>query len=132
MDLGDGCRGDRGRVEVLEDLVQWPAKVCFHDASDVAERLGWHMVAKQPELADELGREYPLARRQDLAELDVGRPEAFERFAEPVGQTGPGDLPAAESVGPALFDQAPHKDRPTEPDARDEHPPPRRDTAAAQ
>ena len=122
----------RGRVEMLEDLVQRPAKVCFHNASDVSERLGWHMVAEQPELADELGREDPLARRQDLAELDVGRPEAFERFAEAVGQPGPGDFPAAQFVRPALFDQAPHKDRPTEPDTGDEHPPPRRDTAAAQ
>ena len=109
---------------------QWPAEVRFHDGADIVEGLGWHMVAEQPELADELGREDTLARGQDLPKLDVGRPKALERLAEPVGQAGPGDLAAAQFVGPALFDQAPHEDCPAEPDARDEHPPSRRERGA--
>ena len=48
-------------------------------AAHVGERLRRDPVAQQLELADELGREDPLARGEDLAELDVGRPEASRR-----------------------------------------------------
>ena len=69
-------------VELGEDFVERAAEVALDAFADVGERLGRDPVAQQLELGDELGREDPLARGEDLAELDVGRPESLEGAVE--------------------------------------------------
>ena len=57
--------------------------------ADHREGLGWHPVTQESELVDQFLGEDPLAGRDDLAELDVGGPEAFEGGAQATGQPCP-------------------------------------------
>ena len=82
-------------VELLEDVVEAAAEVLLDGQAHDVERLGRHLVAALLELVDELGREQPLARRDDLPELDVARSERSaatrrrrDRSARPT--SGPG------------------------------------------
>ena len=96
-----------------------PRSASTSGATDV-EGLGGDPVAQQLELGDELGREDPLARGEDLAELDVGGTEPLEGEAEPVREPRPGPALALAPV-----DEEPAGDRPAE-DRRDPHDPPPR------
>ena len=81
--LRDRRGRDRRPVEADEHVVERAAELHLDDPPDRVERLGRHAVAQQLELGDELGREQPLAARDDLAELDVGRSELPEGDAQP-------------------------------------------------
>ncbi len=132
MDLGDRCGGYGGGLEVFEDLAERAAQVRFDYLADDLETLGRDVVPQQPELVHQLRREDALPGGQDLAELYVGRPQAFKGFSEPAGQPGPGDLAPAQLVGPALFYQLPAQDGPAEPDAGGDDPAARRQPLAPQ
>ena len=120
--------GDRGRGDGLgANSVNSSSSVHPRSASTTrrhgGERLGGDPVAQQLELTDELRGEDPLARREDLAELDVGGAEPLEGEPQPVGEArrAIADWPLRRSTEP------PAGDRPAE-DGRDpQHPPPRRE-----
>ncbi len=76
-------------VEGGEDLGEGSAEVLLDGAADHGERLGGDPVAEEPELLDQLLGKDALARRDDLAELDVGRAQVLEGRAQPAGQAGP-------------------------------------------
>ena len=101
MDLGDRCRGQGGLVDPLEHVGERTAEVLLDRAAHGVERLGLHLVAALLELADELGREQPLAGGDDLAELDVARPEHFRRLTQALRDVGSCDLRARVLVAPA-------------------------------
>ncbi len=85
------------RSNAGEQVLEGPAQILLDHRPDRFERFGRDPVAQQAELADQLGGEDALARGEDLAQLDVGRPEGLERQPQPAGQAGPGQLgpPAA-------------------------------------
>ena len=62
VDLGDGGGGQRLAVEAAEDLLERGVEVLLHHGAYRFEGLGGHPVAQEPELTDQLGREYPLSR----------------------------------------------------------------------
>ena len=78
VDLGDGGRGDGHPVEGDEHVGQRPAEVLLDGPPDGGEGLGRDPVPQEPELLDQLLGEDPLARGDDLAQLDVGRPQPLE------------------------------------------------------
>ena len=120
--LGDRGRGDGLGRELAEHLLEGAAEIGLDALAHGCEGLSRDPVAQQLELADELGREDPLARGEDLAELDVGRTEPLEREAESARQPGPRFRCLLAPVG-----QVPAGDRPAE-DRRHPHDPaPRRE-----
>ena len=68
-----------------------PAELRLDDGADLVPRLGRDLVAALLELGDQLLGEQALAARDDLAELDVGRPELLG-----------GDAQAPRDVRPRL------------------------------
>ena len=124
MDLGDRCRGYGRGLEVLEHGVEGPAQVGFDHLADDLEALRRHPVPQQPELVDQFGREHALPGGEDLAELDVRRPQVLERPPQAVGQARPGYLGAAETDGDPFFDQAPGHDGPAQHDGGEQYTPP--------
>ena len=103
--LRDRRRRDRLLVEAANTVVERAAEVDLDDGADVVERLGRHPVAQQLELGDQLVGEQPLAARDDLAELHVGRAEVLERLAQPAGD------PGARLRPPVLEDRASRRAR---------------------
>ena len=83
VDLGDRRRGERRAVERLEHVLEARPEILLDGSPHVVERLGGHLVAALLELVDQLGREQPFAGRDDLAELDVRRPEVFGGQPQP-------------------------------------------------
>ena len=59
--------------ELGEHVVERAAELALDDLAHLGERLGRDLVAELLELVDELVGEQALERRDDLAELDVGR-----------------------------------------------------------
>ena len=112
VDLGDGRGGQRLALEPAEDLLERAAEVRLDHRPDGFERLGRHPVAEQPELADQLGREEAFAGREDLPELDVGRPEGLERDAQPARTGRPGTARAARAGGPGAARSGTRRRRP--------------------
>src|SRR5581483_2861019 len=102
VDLRDRRRRDRGLVEAREDFVEGSPEVLLDDAPHDVERLGAHLVATEPELGDELFGKDALARREDLPELDVGRPEVLEGAPEATAEPG-----ARRGVALAALDGVP-------------------------
>ena len=84
---GVHLRNRRGRerrsIEAGEHGLERLAQILFDDAADDVERLGRHAVAKLLELPDELAGKQAPPRRNDLPELDVRRPQAFEGLTQP-------------------------------------------------
>ena len=80
VNLGDRCGRKWDRVECAEHLEpeagRGPASTIRRTAAKVS---GGTWSLQRLELGDELGGEDPLARREDLAELDEGRTEILER-----------------------------------------------------
>ncbi len=109
VDLGDRCRGDRGAVEGDEDLGERATEILFDRAPDGGERLGRDPVAQQPELVDELLGEDALTGGEDLAELDVGRPEALEGRAQTPRKTGPRPRECPARGGPSASSAHPRR-----------------------
>ena len=133
VDLGDRRGGERRPVEAGEDLLERPAEVLLDDGPDGLERLGRHLVAEQPELADQLGGEEALAGGEDLAELDVGRARGVSK-----AMRSRRDSPARDSSGrpsrrrPAAVDQVPAAEGLAELGADPDHPPAGRQAAPAE
>ncbi len=98
VDLGDRGGGDGCLVELAELLLERHAEVGFDDAADHGKRLGGNPVTKKPELGHELFGEEAFARGDDLSQLDVGGPEAFEGTAQPSRQPGPRHVLATAAV----------------------------------
>ena len=106
VDLGDGGRGDGYAVEGREHLGQRSAQVLLDRATHGGERLGRHPVPQQLELPHQLLGEDALARRDDLAQLDVGRAQPLEGRTQPPRQAG-------ARVRSATVAQAPAQPAPT-------------------
>ena len=96
MHLGDGRGGERRLVEAREHVVDAGAEVALDHLADHVERLGGHLIATQLEFVDQLGGEQPFPAGDDLAELDVGRAEAFGGASQPLGDVGPARLDRGE------------------------------------
>ena len=79
MDLRDRRRRQRRLVELRERALR---EILRHDAANVFERNRRDLVDELPELLDVDVREQVRPRRQQLAELHVGRPELLERASE--------------------------------------------------
>ena len=89
MDLGDRGGGQGPGLDDGEHRLERAAQVLLDDGADHLPRLGGDLVAAALELPHELLGEEPLAGGDDLAELDVGGPEALGRLAEAPRQPGP-------------------------------------------
>ncbi len=101
-DLGDGRRCDGGAVERGEDLARGRPRSSSSVRRTVAKGSGGDPVAKQPEFLDQLLGKDPLAGRDDLSELDVGRAQPLECGSQPSGQPGPGcGVPRSRAAQPS-------------------------------
>ena len=125
VDLGDRGRRHRCALEAGEDLLQGSAQVLLHGGPHDLVALGRDLVAQEPELADQLLGEDPLAGGENLAELDVGGPEAFEGPPQPAGEPGPG---CGRALAPVQEVPAPHGHG--QPGAHQGHPASGREPAA--
>ena len=81
MHLADRGGGDRGRVELGEELLDREAEVFADHALDVLVREGTHVVLERLELDQDVRRDDVGPRREQLAELDEGRAELVEHLA---------------------------------------------------
>mmetsp|Transcript_52149 Transcript_52149/g.118895 ORF Transcript_52149/g.118895 Transcript_52149/m.118895 type:complete len:245 (-) Transcript_52149:117-851(-) len=87
VNLGDGGRGEGLLVERCEQVVDWPPEVLLHDAFHHFEAHRRRRVQALLELKHVLGGKEGRARGDELAQLDVGGPEALEEPPEgPRGQ----------------------------------------------
>ena len=100
--LADRGGGDRGRVEVGEELLDAQLEVLADDALDVLVRDRADVVLELLQLDHDVGRDDVGARREELAELDEGRAELVEHLAQvPAALRGAGRLRRPASGGPA-------------------------------
>ena len=116
--------------EGREDLAEGPAQVAFHDLADGGKGLGGHLVPQQLELGDQLLGENARSGRQDLSELDVGRPSRSKASRSRLDRPRRGQLRAAHPAGLAPLEHIPAADGQAEDAADSEDPPPGRDPAA--
>ena len=82
--LGDGGGGD-GLAEIGEQDVDRPAEGDRHHARRLGARKGRHAVLQAFEVARRGDADDVGARRQELPDLDVGRPEPRQRRRQPRG-----------------------------------------------
>ena len=108
------------------------AQIFLDHGPDGGERLGRHPVPQQSELADQFGRKDALAGREDLAQLDVGRPEGLERHPQPAGQAGTRRLGLAPPAPDAALEEIPASQRPGQLGGDAQDPTARRQPAPAQ
>ena len=107
--LRNGCRSNRGVIDEGKNLVNWLTEVFDDGLLHHIPRLGGHGIAEEAKLVYQFGRKNTLARRNDLAHLDIGGPKNFEGLAQPTGNSSP-------ALGSALrlFLDAPHEECSTE------------------
>src|SRR5262249_3171935 len=86
--LRDRRGGDRLLVEPGEGALERRTEIFLDDPPDEPEGLRRDLVAAPLELVDQLGREEALARRHDLAELDVRGAQPLEGATQPARQAG--------------------------------------------
>jgi hypothetical protein len=101
MDLRDRGRCD-GRTELLENSLDRAAMRRFDRGLRLSHREWLHPVLQGREVGGDLHADDIGPRRQELAELDIGRPEPRQRRSEP-RRRGAGTRP---------LDQAPEPDQP--------------------
>ena len=80
--LADRGGRDRGRIEVGEELLDRETEVLADHALDVLVRERPHVVLERLELDQDVRRDDVGPRREQLAELDEGRPELVEQLAQ--------------------------------------------------
>lgn len=104
MDLGDRCGCDRfGEFE--EELTDGAPERRLYRRPGCALRKGGHAVLEQRQVGGKFGADHVRARRQKLADLDIGRAEPFHRPGEAAAaRTEPG-LAAGKQAG-ELLDEA--------------------------
>ncbi len=98
VDLGDGGGGQRRALDRGEGRGDGAAQLLDEHPLDDRPRLGRDLVAAPLELGDELGREDPVPRGDDLAQLDVGRAQLLGRHPEAVRDAGDRRLAAAPAL----------------------------------
>jgi len=82
VNLSDRRGGDGTLLEVREQLSDREAEILLDDLLDVGEGERADIVLKAAELGDDVGREHVGPCRQQLPELDEGRPELVEHLAQ--------------------------------------------------
>ncbi len=82
MHLADRRRCDRLPLEVEEEPVEGVAEILLDHALGLLERERAHVVLKAAQLGDDVRRHDIRPRREQLAELDEGRPELVEQFPQ--------------------------------------------------
>ena len=82
VNLADRAGRERGRVDLLEDVLPGDAELVLHHGHDLCLRQRSDLLLERRELLDDLGREEVGAGGEDLAELGEGRPELFERVPQ--------------------------------------------------
>ena len=82
MHLAERCRSHRRRLECGEHLRNFGPQLLLHDPLDVGEGEWLDAVLQRLQRDDVLRRDDVGTRREDLAELDVGRPHLLERLGE--------------------------------------------------
>ena len=80
--LADRAGRERGRVDLLEDVLPGDAELLLHHGDDLCLRQRRDLLLERRELLDDLGREQVRARGEDLAELGERRPELLERVPQ--------------------------------------------------
>ena len=88
VDLGDRRRRQGVMVDGGEHLTGGAAELLGDHLFNDGPGFGRHLIAAPFEFRHELGREDPIARRHNLSELDVGRPQALCRDPEAPGDPG--------------------------------------------
>src|SRR5262249_26426200 len=86
--LRDRRGGDRLLLEPGEGALERRPEILLDDPPDEPEGLRRDLRAAALELVDQLGREEAVARRHDLAELDVRRAQPLEGATQPARQAG--------------------------------------------
>ena len=82
MDLPDGSRGQRLRVDRREDVLPRDAELLLHHVDDLRLRQRRDLVLELGELVGDVRWDQVGPGREDLAELREGRPELLERVPE--------------------------------------------------
>src|SRR5438034_8613648 len=102
MDLGDGARRHRFRVDALEDVLPGHAELLLHHPNDLLLGEWRNVVLEGRELLDELLGEQVGTGRKDLAELRERRPQLLERLPEAPGPDPDGLLVLLRPPGEQL------------------------------
>ena len=92
---------DRGRrdrfAETEEQLVDRPAERTFDGGDGLGHRKGFHAILQQGEVERDVVADDVGPRRQELAELDVGRAEPGDGSGQPVAAAAPQGTPLVKS-----------------------------------
>src|SRR6266487_3267024 len=83
MDLADRSRRGRLLVELEEGLLDRQAKLLLNHATDVGERNRRDVVLQLLELDHDVGRDDVRSSREQLTELDEGRPQLVQHLPQP-------------------------------------------------
>jgi hypothetical protein len=114
VDLADRGGAERGRADVGEDLDDRTAEVASHQLEEALVGHGGQAVEEVLELVGDRPRQQVLAHAEDLAELDVGRPQHLQ---------APPELDR-EGLAPQLAVDAQAQRRRDEAQQQDPEPPP--------
>ena len=82
VDLSERRGGERRALKRLEELVDRPIELRLYDRERAVRIEAWHLILQARELLDRLRREHVDARREELADLDEGRPELYQHVAQ--------------------------------------------------
>jgi hypothetical protein len=85
VDLGDGARSQRHRVDGVEDVLPRHAQLLLHHPDDLLLGERGHVVLQGRQLLDERRGQQVRTGRQHLTQLGEGRPQLLQRRAEPPG-----------------------------------------------
>ena len=82
MYLGDGCGSQRCFIEFLEQGLDFCGKCGLYALPGQAAGEWRYIVLQTGQFQRDIVRQQVLARRQDLAELDIDRPQFFQCVAD--------------------------------------------------